>query len=237
MTLLEHLEELRSRLVWVAVSVSVAGVGGWFLFRPVVDLLLEPACPFLQDSPTGCKLVFVGPLDAFTLRLKVAIYIGFGIAFPIVLYHFWRFIAPGLKSKEKKYAIPFVTSGMALFSTGVWFAFFTLPQALGFLIGPAITGGVIAPLLTAKEFISFMLLYLAAFGLAFEFPLVLMFLSLAGVVSSRQMSKYRRHVFMGIAFAVAFLTPSADAYTMIVLTAALYVMYEGCIWLSRLLKR
>jgi sec-independent protein translocase protein TatC len=237
MTLIEHLEELRSRLMWVIGSVGLAGVAGWFLFEPVVDLLLKPACPFLEDTPTGCSLVFIGPLEAFSLRLKVAAYIGFAIAFPIVLYHFWRFIAPGLKSNEKRYVVPFVASGMVLFAIGVLFAYTSLPQALAFLIGPAITGGVIQPLLTAKQFIGFMLLYLAAFGLAFEFPLVLMFLTLARIISSKQMAQFRRQVMLGIALVVAFLTPSVDWYTMVVLTAAMYVLYEGCIWLSRLLKR
>jgi sec-independent protein translocase protein TatC len=237
MTILEHLGELRYRLVWIISSVSLAGIAGWVMFDRVVEILKRPACPYLERAPTGCDLIFTGPLDIFTLRLKVSIYIGFAIAFPIVLFHFWRFVSPGLHRREKRYVIPFVFSGMVLFVTGVYFAYMTLPQALQFLIGPAITGTSALPLLAVKDFINFMLLYLLAFGLCFEFPLVLMFLSLARVITSRQMARFRRHVFVGIAVVVAVATPSVDLYTMTVLTAAMYILYEACIWLSRLLKR
>lgn len=237
MTILEHLGELRYRLVWIIVSVSLAAVAGWVSFDRVVDVLKAPACPYLKRSPTGCNLIFTSPLEIFVLRLKVSVYIGFAIAFPMVLFHFWRFIAPGLHRREKRYAIPFVASGMVLFATGIFFAYVTLPQALQFLIGPAITGRSAVPLLAVKDFITFMLLYLLAFGLCFEFPLVLMFLSLARVVNSRQMARYRRHVVIVIAVVVAVATPSVDLYTMVVLTVAMYVLYEACIWLSRLLKR
>lgn len=233
MTVLEHLDELRYRLVWVICSVALAGITGWVFFDTVVGALLDPARPYLTEG----KLIFTGPLEVFVLRLKISLYVGFGIAFPLVLFHFWRFVAPGLHRREKRYAIPFVVSGMALFCAGVYFAFLTLPQALRFLIGPAIAGEFIRPLLTAKQYLDFMLLYLLGFGLSFEFPLVLMFLALARVITSRQMAKYRRQVFVGIAVVVAFATPSVDVYSMTVLTAALYVLYEACIWLSRLLKR
>lgn len=237
MTLLEHLEELRNRLVWVILSVSVAAIAGWMLFDVVVEQLLLPAQPYLDEGPSQGKLVFTGPLEAFTVRLKVAMYIGFALAFPIVLYHFWRFVSPGLYAKERRYAVPFIASGMALFTLGVGFAYYTLPQALTFLIGPAITGDAIRPLLTAKQYLDFTLLYHASFGLAFEFPVVLMFLTLTRIVTSRQMASVRRHVFLGIAVVVAFLTPSVDWYTMTIMTVALYLLFEGSIWLSRLLKR
>ena len=235
MTLLEHLEELRNRLIWIVLSVGAAAIAGWVVFDPVVEALLDPAERYLTASEG--KLIFTGPLEAFTLRLKVALYVGFGIAFPVVLFQVWRFVSPGLRQQEKKYAVPFISSGMLLFAVGVGFAFFTLPQALTFLIGPAIAGESITPLLAAKMYIDFTLLYLLAFGIAFEFPLILMFLTLLRVLHSRQLAKYRRHVFVGISFFVAFLTPSVDWVTMTVLTAAMYVLFEACIWLSRLFKR
>jgi sec-independent protein translocase protein TatC len=236
MTLLEHLDELRYRLIWVIVSVGLSAAGGWLLFDRVVSVLIHPACPYLR-GPGGCTLVFTGPLEVFLLRLKVGVYVGFAIVLPLVLYHFWRFVAPGLHRQEKRYVVPFIFFGVLLFATGVWFAFLTLPQALRFLIGPSIAGTHIRPLLTGRQYVDFMLLYLSAFGLSFEFPLVLMFLALARVITSRQMASARRHVFLGIAVVVAVATPSVDFYTMTVLTIALYVLYEMCIWLSRLLKR
>ena len=236
MPLLEHLEELRNRLIWVMASVGLAAIAGWMVYDRVIEILLEPARPYLQDLSRG-NLVFTAPLEAFTLRFKVAMYIGFAIAFPVVLFQLWRFVSPGLHKKERRYAIPFIGSGIVLFAAGVGFAFFTLPQALRFLIGSEITGPNVSPLLGAKHYIDFALLYHAAFGIAFELPVVLMMLSLLRVISSRQMARFRRHVFMGIAFASAILTPSVDWITMIALTLAMYVLYESCIWLSRLLRR
>jgi sec-independent protein translocase protein TatC len=236
MSLLEHLEELRSRLIWIAAVVGIAGIAGWLVFDQVVEGLLKPARPYLKDLAGG-KLIFTSPLEAFTLRVKVALYIGFAIAFPVVLFHVWRFVSPGLKRNERRYAVPFIGAGIVLFAAGVAFAIFTMPQALRYLIGPAITGESVRPLLSAKSYIDFGLLYLAAFGIAFEFPVILMLLTLIRVLNSRQMARYRRHVFMGIAVASALLTPSVDWFTMTTLTVALYVLYESCIWLTRLLRR
>jgi sec-independent protein translocase protein TatC len=236
MALLEHLEELRGRLIWTMAAVSIAAIFGWFAYDRVVDLLLDPARMYLQDLAKG-QLIVTSPLEAFSLRMKVAFYIGFGIAFPVVLFHLWRFISPGLHRNERRYAIPFIASGIVLFAGGVSFAYFTLPQALKFLIGEGITGANVSPLLGAKPYLDFALLYHFAFGLAFEFPVLLMGLAMLRVISSRQMAKYRRQVFLGIAFASAALTPSADWFTMLALTIALYVLFEACIWLSRLFKR
>lgn len=236
MSLLQHLEELRARLIWIFVAVGIAGIAGWMLFDTVVSRLLEPARPYLKDLTHG-KLIFTGPIDAFTLRLKVALYVGFAIAFPIVLFHVWRFVSPGLKRNERRYAFPFIASGVVLFVLGAAFALYTLPQALKYLIGPAITGNSVVPLLSARSYIEFGLLYLAAFGIGFEFPVILMFLTLIRAISTKQMAKYRRHVFMGIAVASAVLTPSVDWFTMTALTVVLYVMFEACIWIGRLLKR
>lgn len=236
MTILEHLAELRYRLIWSLSATGVAAVVGWFAFNPVVRLLLKPARPYLT-GPSGGFLVFTSPTEAFVLRFEIAFYVGAAIALPVILFHFWRFVAPGLRAQEKRYIVPFVFAGVVLFAVGVAFAYTTLPQALRFLIGPAISGPYIRPLLTGKQFISFMLLYLAAFGVSFQFPVVLMFLTLARVITSRQMGVYRRHVLVATAIVVAVVTPTVDWYTMTVLTVALYLLYEGSIWLSRALRR
>lgn len=235
MTLLEHLEELRIRLFWIIGSVTAAAAGGWFLFDRVVNLLLRPARRYL--NLTKGRLIFTGPLEAFTLHFKVAFVVGLCIALPVVLFEIWRFVSPGLHRNEKRYAIPFIAAGIVFFVAGARFAIFTLPEALRFLIGPSITGGVISPLLSAQSYIQFGLLYVVAFGLSFEFPVVLMILTTTGLLSSRQMAKYRRHAFMGIAVVVAVVTPTVDWFTMTVLTIALYLLYEASIWVSRLLRR
>jgi sec-independent protein translocase protein TatC len=235
MTLLEHLEELRGRLIWVFGAVGVAGIAGWILFERVVERLVQPVRPLLTDL-TGGSLIFTAPVEAFTIRLKVAVYVGFAIAFPVVLFHVWRFISPGLRGNEKRYAIPFMSAGIVLFGVGIFFALQTMPLALRFLIGPEVTGGAIEPLLSARQYLDFALLYMAVMGLAFELPVVLMALTLLGVMTSDQLARYRRHVFMAIAVMATVITP-ADPYSMIVLSAVLYVLYESCIWLSRLLRR
>ncbi len=235
MSLLEHLEELRGRLIWIFAAVAFAAIAGWILFDRVVITLLEPARPYL-DLTDG-NLAFTAPLEAFNTRLKVALYVGLAFAFPVVLFHIWRFVSPGLHKNERRYAIPFIASGIVLFSAGVAFAYATLPQALRFLIGPDITGPNVSALLTAKSYLDFALLYHAAFGIAFEFPVALMFMALIRVITWRQMAKYRRHVFLGIALFSAVLTPSVDWVTMTVMTVAMYVLYEASIWLARLLRR
>lgn len=236
MTILEHLEELRARLIWIFIAVAIAAIGGWLLYDRVVTFLLEPARPYLQELTHG-KLIFTSPIEAFTLRVKVAMYVGFAIAFPIVLFHLWRFISPGLRRNERKWAMWFIGVGWILFLGGAWFAWFTLPQALHYLIGPSITGANVRPFLGAKAYVDFGLIYLVAFGLGFEFPLGVIFAALIGAINSRQMSKYRRHVFMGLAVASAVLTPSVDWFTMTALTVALYILYEACIWITKLVLR
>lgn len=235
MSLLEHLGELRRRLLWVIASVGVAGIAGWFAFDPVVEALLRPACPYLAD-PESCELVFISPLEVFTLRLRIAVYVGFVIAFPIVLFHVWRFIAPGLRSSERRYATPFIVAGTVLFCGGIAFALYTMPQALQFLIGEVIRGEQLSPMLTAREYMSFAIRYLLAFGIAFQLPVVLMILALARIISSRQMAKYRRHVLVGFTGAAALLTPP-DVYTLVLGSVVLYGLFEACIWLARLLRR
>jgi sec-independent protein translocase protein TatC len=236
MTLLEHLEELRSRLIWIFAAVSVAAIAGWILFDRTVDFLLEPARPYLKDLTNG-KLIFTSPIEAFTLRVKVAFYIGFAIAFPVVLFHVWRFVSPGLRRNERRWAYWFIAAGWLLFLGGAWFGWYTMPNALRYLISGHITGANVRPLLGAKSYIDFSLLYVVAFGLGFEFPMGVISAALIGAVNSKQMAKYRRHVFMGLAVASAVLTPSVDWFTMTALTVALYVLYEACIWVTKLVLR
>lgn len=237
MSLLEHLEELRGRIIWMMVSIAVGAVAGWVLFDTVVELLLRPARPFLEEGPSEGRLIFTGPLEGFTVRLKVAVYVGFGLAFPIILFHLWRFISPGLRDVERRYAVPFVASGVVLFALGVGFAYQSMPQALRFLIGTEITGADIRPLLAARDYLNFSLMYHVIFGIAFEFPVGLMFLTLTGALSADQMARFRRHVFVGLSFFVALLTPSVDWYTMTVLTLVMYALFESTIWITRLVQR
>jgi sec-independent protein translocase protein TatC len=243
MTVVEHLEELRSRLIISLVAVAVAGIGGWFLYRPVVNLMTNPYCNFMRSHPAfafdradPCKLVFSSPLQPFLVKLKVAVFLGLAMALPVVLYQLWMFVVPGLTSRERRYATPFILSSLVLFALGGWFALVTLPKGLNFLLGFAGSGRVLL-LLTFDKYLGFVMLLILAFGVSFEFPVVLISLTLAGVLTSRQLRHWRRYAILGISIFAAVITPSQDWFTMSAMMVPLIGFYELSILVARLLKR
>jgi sec-independent protein translocase protein TatC len=241
MTLVDHLSELRHRLVVSIAAICVGAVLGWFLFDRVIDLLLNPYCNYWQTVPRGlrathdCALFFSGALEPMLIKLKTVLFLGLFFALPVVLYQLWSFIVPGLSKRERRMAIPFVVSSVLLFVLGALVAYWTLPKALTFLLGFA--GQGFAPLLTGDRFLTFVMLVALSFGLAFEFPIVLIFLILAGAVSTRQLRDWRRGAILGIAVFAAIITPSSDPYTMLAMTVPMVLFYEAAIIVGRLLKR
>ena len=241
MTLVEHLEELRRRLFMSLGAIGVASIVGWFLYEPVLRLLRSPFCKSLHNlpkasrPPTGCNFVFNGAVDAVVIKLKVVVFLGLLIALPIVLYQLWAFIVPGLTRRERRMAIPFIASSVVLFLLGALIAYLTLPKALGFLLGFA--GAPFTPLLTGDKFLGFVMLVALAFGLSFEFPIVLIFLALVGVVSSRLLRDWRRWAILFIAVFAAVITPSQDPYTMLAMMIPMVVFYEAAIIVARLMNR
>jgi sec-independent protein translocase protein TatC len=151
------------------------------------------------------------------------------------MYQLWAFIVPGLTKRERRLAIPFVVSSVLLFALGALFAYVTLPKALGFLLGFA--GSSFSPLLTGDRFFTFVVLVAVAFGISFEFPVVLVFLQLAGVISTQQLRKWRRGAILGIAIFAAVITPSSDPYTMLAMMIPMWLFYELSIIIGRLMKR
>jgi sec-independent protein translocase protein TatC len=243
MTVIEHLSELRTRIIISFAAVAVAAIGGWFLYRPVVNLLTNPYCDFMRahpqfafDSSNPCKLVFSSPLQPFLVKLKVAVFLGLAMALPVVLYELWMFVMPGLTSKERRYTLPFVLSSLVLFGLGGWFALVTLPKGLNFLLGFAGSSRVLL-LLTFDKYLGFVMLLILAFGVSFEFPVVLISLELAGVVTSRRLRQWRRYAILGIAIFAAVITPSQDWFTMSAMMVPLIGFYELSILVGRLLKR
>ncbi|HZD16885.1 MAG TPA: twin-arginine translocase subunit TatC [Actinomycetota bacterium] len=241
MTLVEHLEELRYRLLLSLAAILVGAVVGWFLFDRVVDLLLNPYCDYWETVPArvrptqACTLFYSGALEPALIKFKLVGFLGLFIALPVVLYQLWRFIVPGLTDRERKLAIPFVLSSMLLFALGALFAYWTLPKALGFLLGFA--GQQFVPLLTGDRFLSFVMLVALSFGISFEFPIVLIFLTAAGVLSTRQLRDWRRGAILFIAVFAAIITPSSDPYTMLAMSIPMWLFYEGAIIVGRLLGR
>jgi sec-independent protein translocase protein TatC len=241
MSLIEHLRELRHRLLiclWALVAGSIAG---FFLYQPAMRLIRAPYCDFLRTHPDkapfeeGCSLVFLGAIDGFLITVKVIMFLALIFALPVVLFQLWAFIVPGLTDRERRWAIPFVLMSLVLFLLGGLAAFLTLPKALGFLL--SVGGDFVSPLLTVDKYVGFVIFTVLAFGLGFEFPILLISLSAAGVVSSDTMRTYRRYVVFGLAIFAAVITPSPDPVSMLALLIPLYLFYEGAIIVSRLIKR
>ena len=233
MSVVEHLTELRKRLM---ISLHRdRGRGDDLLHHRPRDHLVPGA--LLQDATNGKRnaLVFTGPLDAFATRLKIAMYGGIVLALPVWLYQLWRFITPGLNPKEKKYAIPFVAASIFLFLCGAVVAFLTLEPALAFLLN--IGGSDLKPLLTADKYVSLVSLMIIAFGLSFEFPVILVFLLLANIISTAQLRAWRRYAAIGIVAFAAVITPSQDPFSLFAMAIPMYIFYECCIIIGRFLKR
>jgi sec-independent protein translocase protein TatC len=242
MTVIEHLEELRTRLVVSVIAVTLGALAGWFLFGPVFDLLKRSyveACvglPAQVQPPNGCDVLYGQRVtEPFLVRFKVSLFTGLLIALPVVLYELWRFITPGLTKRERRMAIPFVISSLLLFALGTWFAFLTLPRGLRFLLGFAGLDIVVLP--SVDQYIGFILFLVLAFGIAFEFPLILIFLALARVISSRTLRRWRRYAYLGVTITAAVITPSQDPYTLLAIAVPMAVFYEVAILIARLFKR
>ena len=241
MTIVEHLDELRTRLIVSVIALAVGTVIGWLLFQPVFRALLAPFCAFIKAHPevapsTGCRIAVFGVAEAFLVKVKLSAFVGLALALPVILYQLWRFVTPGLTGRERRFAVPFVVSSVALFALGAWLAMLTLPRGLAFLLGFAGTGQVVA-VLSMSKYLSFVTLLILAFGLSFEFPLLLIFLTGVGVLTSGQLRNWRRYALVIIAVAAAFMTPSQDWFTMIAMMLPLIVFYELAILVSRLLNK
>lgn len=242
MSLIDHLKELCHRLLICVWALLGASVVGFFLYEPAMRVIQSPYCDFLRDNPDkapfpqqGCSLVFLGAIDGFLVTVKVIVFLALVVALPVILYQLWAFIVPGLTDRERRWAIPFVALSLILFLLGGLAAYLTLPKALGFLLG--LGGDFVSPLLTVDKYIGFVIFTILAFGLGFEFPILLISLSAAGVLTNEMMRRYRRQVVLGLAIFAAVITPSPDPISMLALLIPLYLFYEGAIIVSRLMKR
>jgi sec-independent protein translocase protein TatC len=237
MTVLEHLEELRTRLIKLVIAFLVASAICWFLYDEILELLIRPLRGLPESSQilTDGNLIITAPQEAFFVRLKVTAYAGFVLALPVILWQAWQFVAPGLFAREKRFAVPFVVASLALFLAGAAFAFAILPQALRVLA--AFGGTEIMLLPRASDYLSFVLLLVLAFGIAFEMPLVLLSLTLVGVISSGTLRRSRRVAWVLILILAAVVTPTQDPYTLIIMALPLGLLYEATILIARLAKR
>lgn len=234
MPLTDHLREFRTRLVRATGAVLLGTMVGYALFPQAVDLLLRPYCAAIEAAD-GCDLIVLGPLDPFIVRLRTAFVAGVVIGGPVLLYQLWRFITPGLTRRERRYALPFVLLSQIMFVAGIAFATWVIPRGLSILL--ALGGDSIRPLLGAREYLSFLLAMGLAFGLVFELPLVLVFLALAGVVTSQGMRRFRRYAIVINVAAAAIITPTVDAVSLALVAGPMIVFYELAIMLAWLIER
>jgi len=232
MSVVEHLTELRNRLFKTVLAVTLGAIVCFALYDPLLDFLVKPYCDLRQGD---CKLFVLSPLDGIATRLKIAGYGGLILASPVVLWQLWRFITPGLHRQERRYALPFIFSAVALFALGIFLAYITFPKALEFLID--IGGNNVEEIYSPKEYISFFLKVMLAFGLAFEFPVVLVFLQLVRVLTSAKLRGWRRGALVCIVASAAIITPSQDPWSLLAMAGPMYIFYEVSILIGRTLKR
>jgi sec-independent protein translocase protein TatC len=235
MSLVDHLNELRSRLIKSVIAVAVGASIVWIFYSPIFSFLLKPLEEACRNDDRICDIIVTDPLQGLATRLKVSGYGGIALAMPVLLWQLWRFIMPGLYPRERRYAAPFVVSGVFLFTLGASLAYWTMPRALQFLIN--IGGEDINALYTPDKYIQLITYMMLAFGAGFLFPILLVFLQLVGVLSFQRLVKWRRYAIVVIVVLVAVITPSGDPISLAALSVPMYLFYEISILIGRIITK
>ncbi len=228
---MSHLKEFRSRLVKAAVAVAVGTVIAFAFNEQILDLLAKP---YQIAVPDG-QLAFFRPTEAFATVMRLSLFGGAILASPVILYQSWRFIAPALSPKEKRWAYPITAVFVFLFLLGVLVGYVALERGLGFLL--EFGGDALTPIIGADFYLKFATRFILAFGLAFEFPVFLFAAAAVGVVNSKMLRSNRRWAVLIILIAAAIITPSGDPMTLMLLSVPLYLLYELTILAIRLILR
>ena len=237
MTIVDHLSELRNRIMVSLVAFVVVSSIAFAFYGPIEEFFRAPLCEVPRHllGPQGCTLIFTKVTEGFQFRLKLTALVGLALTSPVWIYQLYAFIVPALTAKEKRYSLPFVFSSIALFVVGSVFAYATLPTGVSFLIrlaGEGLTG-----FFSAESYLNFVGLVILAFGVTFQLPLVLIFLGLVGAVTVEQLRTHRKVAVVAIFALAALVTPSQDPYTMSILALPLYGLYEITILiLARVMK-
>jgi len=237
MPLMDHIRELRNRVVKMALGLVAGMIVGFIFFTPVWHAIERPLCRVPIRGQIGCntlgvnQLVLDGPLDSFYLRVKVAVIVGVILSSPIWLYQIWAFVAPGLYAREKRWSYIFLGTSVPLFLTGVTLAYWSLGRSMHYLLG--LTPQHVANLIQVDQYMSFVMAMLLAFGLAFEVPLLIVMLNLAGILTHQRFRKWRRVMIFSVFLIAGMANPSPDPLTMLILggaCAALVEVAEFIVW-------
>ena len=239
MPLMEHIRELRNRLIKAMLGLAAGVIAGWLVFNPAFHFLIGPFCRIPIQGHIGCagpaghQLIVTGVFDPFFLHLKIAFVVGLVVSSPFWLYQLWAFIAPGLYRREKRWTFAFVGTAVPLFALGGFFAYLAMSRGLRFLL--SLTPHGVRPLITIDTYFGYVMAMLLIFGIAFELPLIIVILNLAGVLSHGFVRKWRRvMIFLVFVFAGA-ATPSPDPFSMLLLAIPCVVLVELAevfVWLN-----
>ncbi len=224
MSLVDHLAELRNRIIWSIFAIAVGALVGFLAGEQIIGFLRSPL-------PTSDPLRFSSIGDPFAIRLRIAIIVGIVLAMPVILWHVWRFVAPGLTQQERRAILPWIPAALLFFVLGVAIAYIVLPFAAQFLL--SFQTKDLQPLLQARDYFDFVSTLFLAFGLLMEFPILLVGLSRVGIVTSALLTRSRRMIILGIAIFAAAATPGGDLVSPTVLGLTLYILFEGTVIVIR----
>ena len=228
-----HLEELRSRLIRILAAVGI----GFLISYAFKDWLFKVITrPLAKVLPPNSFMIYTGMPEAFFIYMKIAFFASLFLTSPYILYQIWKFISPGLLPREKKYVIPFILASTTLFVGGVLFGYFiVLPPAFSFFV--SFSSDFLRPMFSLREYLSLSLKFLLGFGVSFELPVFIFFMTKIGIVNSRMLSKQRRYAILIIFIVAAILTPSPDAVTQTLMALPLMFLYEVGIIVARFAEK
>jgi sec-independent protein translocase protein TatC len=231
MPFMDHIRELRNRVVKTALALVGGMTAGFIFFKQAWHVIERPLCSATIRGHSGCRtlgvnqLVLNGPLDAFYLRVKVALIVGVILSSPIWLYQVWSFVTPGLHAREKRWSYIFLGAAVPLFGTGITLCYLSLGRSMHYLLGLTPAGA--KNLIQVDQYLSFTVAMMLAFGLAFEVPLLLVMLNLTGILTHERFRKWRRLLIFGVFLIAGIANPSPDPITMLILGGTCALLVEA----------